>query len=125
MYSYLTRILWLRFNVPDFGIVVFYNNYEHKSDKGIAMKKRTIKDIIYFLIIFLTIFVSCVILFDVYMETSFKDLNIPGDTFEQKYRYYSHMSDCFEDRNYCDKYEQDCKERNGIWQEDKRYCKLD
>ncbi len=88
------------------------------------MKKRLVKDIIYFFIGLAIVIICIAVIFDACMETSFRHFNIEGDGFWQKYKFYSHWSDCLEDKNFCNKYKQDCKERNGIWQEDKMYCKL-
>ena len=103
------------------------------------MDKRTKKDFIYLSIGLFITFVICFLIFDIVIENGVKEYNMTNAPFKEKVKLYMDIDGCLDDggcwdyirhrcemhdQGYCETDEKDCLNRNGIWQEDKKYCNL-
>ena len=103
------------------------------------MSKRTITYLICLLIGFIIIFAGCFVVFDILIEDTAKIYDMQNSSFKEKAKLFYDTDCCLDaggcwdnirhrcekkDQGFCVRNENDCIKRNGVWQEDKKYCYL-
>ncbi len=103
------------------------------------MSERTKKDLMFLSLGLFIMFAGCFIILDIIIEDGAKDQDMQNASFKEKAKIFISIDGCLDDggcwdyirnrcemhdQGYCEKDEQDCTNRNGIWQEDKKYCIL-